>query len=245
MSRAHRHYVPGQVWHLTHRCHDGTFLLRDERDRDEWCKWMQEACRRYRLCVLEYIITSNHIHVLIEDRGTGEISRSMQLVAGQVGQRYNRQHSRSGPFWKDRYHATAVETGIHLASCVVYIDMNMVRAGVVDRPSEWDHSGFHEIRGAVSRIALIDRKRLATLLGLTSEAELREAHKAWHSSHLGASAKWRDDVWSSAFAVGSQSFVDKFKRQLGARGLRCEAMSGENYSALHGRYHRPPDRDAR
>jgi len=241
MSRAHRYYVPSQVWHLTHRCHDGTFLLRDARDRDEWCNWMQEACRRYGLCVLDYIVTSNHIHALIEDRGAGEMSRSMQLVAGQVGQRYNRRRSRSGPFWKDRYHATAVESGRHLVSCLLYIDMNMVRAGVVDRPSEWDHSGFHEIRGRVSRIALIDRKRLSALLGFTSEGDLRDAHIAWHDSSMADRARQRDKVWSSAFAVGSRSFVQEFQQRLGGRGLRCDAMIGEDYSALHGRFHKPAD----
>lgn len=241
MSRAHRHYVRGQVWHLTHRCHDGTFLLRDERDRDEWCNWMREACQRYGLCVLDYIVTCNHIHALIEDRGTGEMSRSMQLVAGQVGQRYNRRRSRSGPFWKDRYHATAVESGTHLASCVLYIDMNMVRAGVVEKPSEWDHSGFHEIRGSASRIALIDRKRLSELLGLTSESDLPDAHTAWHGSSLANRARERNEVWSSAFAVGSRSFVREFQHRLGARGLRCEAKAGKDYSALHGRFHKPAD----
>ena len=40
--------------------------------------------------MLNYIVTSNHIHLLIRDRGRGEIARSMQLVAGRTGQEYNR-----------------------------------------------------------------------------------------------------------------------------------------------------------
>lgn len=236
MSRANRYYVPGQVWHLTHRCHDGAFLLRDEQDRDEWCKWLREACRRHGLCVLNYIITSNHIHVLVEDQGTGEIARSMQLVAGQVGQRYNRRHSRAGPFWKDRYHATAVETGTHLASCVLYIDMNMVRAGAVDDPSQWTHSGFNEIRGHACQVPLVNRQRLATLLGLQGESELATTHAAWHNAPAGSAARYRNPVWSNAFAVGSSAFVRAFRDRLGPRGLRCTVATVEECSALHGRF---------
>lgn len=243
MPRASRHYVPGQVWHLTHRCHDGTFLLRDAIDRDEWCAWMREASRRYGLCVLNYIVTSNHIHILIEDGGNREISRSLQLAAGQVGQRYNRRHSRCGPFWKDRYHVTAIETGQHLASCLIYIDLNMVRAGAVDKPSQWDHSGFHEIRGRPVPTSLIDRKRLAMLLGLAGEGELPDTHSAWHASPMGERARRRNAVWSSAFAVGSAEFVHGFRRKLGAGGLRCEVTTGTERCALHGRNRKPGDRD--
>jgi len=42
---------------------------------------------------------------------------------------------RKGAFWEDRYHATAVEKERHLIRCMIYIDLNMVRAGVVDHPS--------------------------------------------------------------------------------------------------------------
>jgi hypothetical protein len=54
------------------------------------------------------------------------------------------QLKRVGPayaFWEDRYHATAIEAGNHLRRCLVHIDLNMVRAGVVKHPSEWAHSG--------------------------------------------------------------------------------------------------------
>jgi len=46
----------------------------------------------------------------------------------------------------NRYHATTVESGDHLARCLVYIDTNMVRAGVVSHPSQWSFSGYNEIQ---------------------------------------------------------------------------------------------------
>ena len=52
----------------------------------------------------------------------------MQLIAGRTGQEYNQRKARHGAFWEDRYHATAIEADEHLQRCVVYIDLNMVRA---------------------------------------------------------------------------------------------------------------------
>ena len=124
MPRAPRHYIPGYVWHITHRCHKKEFLLKFSRDRRCWLAWLFEAKKRFGLSVLNYMVTSNHIHLLVsdnEDRHT--IPQSIQLTAGRTGQEYNQRKKRKGAFWEDRYHATAVEGNEHLIHCMVYIDM--------------------------------------------------------------------------------------------------------------------------
>jgi len=100
--------------------------------------WLFEAKKRYGLIVLNYMITSNHIHLLVaDDDSKGVISRSMQLIAGRTAQEYNWRKNRKGAYWEDRYHATAVERDDHLFRCMAYLDLNMVRAGVVSHPSDW------------------------------------------------------------------------------------------------------------
>ena len=145
MPRAHRYYLPGHVWHITHRCHQKEFSLKFTKDRKRWVEWLYEAKKRFGLCVLNYVVTSNHIHLLVKDRGMGEISAGMQLVAGRVAQEYNLRKKRKGSFWEDRYHATAVATDAHLLRCILYVDFNMVRAGVVQHPGEWSESGYAEL----------------------------------------------------------------------------------------------------
>jgi putative transposase len=73
----------------THRCHDRQFLLKFEHDRQRWKYWLFQARKRYGLPVLNYIATSNHEHLLVQDGGRGEIARSMQLIAGRTAQEYN------------------------------------------------------------------------------------------------------------------------------------------------------------
>jgi hypothetical protein len=65
MVRANRHHIPGCVWHITHRCHKREFLLKFDKDKSAWRKWLFEARKRFGLSILNYTITSNHIHLLV------------------------------------------------------------------------------------------------------------------------------------------------------------------------------------
>ena len=215
MPRANRHHIPGQIWHITHRCHQREFLFRFARDRKRWVQWLFEARKRYGLSILNYMVTSNHVHLLVVDDEFDSISRSIQLIAGRTAQEFNRRKRRTGAYWEDRYHATAIECGEHLLRCLVYIDMNMVRAGVVSHPSEWRHCGYHEIQSPPRRYCLIDRNRWVDLAGVTGGEQLSLLHRAWVEESLGAGQNARQPEWSEAVAVGSKGFVDQVKRRMG------------------------------
>ena len=175
---------------------------------------MFEACRRYGLCVLNYIGTSNHIHLLVLDKGNDEIPKSMQLIAGRTAQEFNRRRSRRGAFWEDRYHATAVETDAHFLRCLTYIDLNMVRAGAVSHPAEWDVSGYSEIQNPWKRKGVIDYVVLRRLLNSASCEELAETLKSAAEEQLSTSV--RDGAWTKAAGVGGKDFLEHLKSSIGA-----------------------------
>ena len=58
---------------------------------------------------------------------------------------YNKRHHRRGYFWGDRFKSVIVEKGETLINCLAYIDLNPLRAGIVDRPEEyrWNSLGYH------------------------------------------------------------------------------------------------------
>jgi putative transposase len=219
MPRANRHFLAGHIWHITHRCHQKKFLLKFARDRQRYLRWVFEAKKRYGLSVLDYMITSNHVHLLIKDTGPNVIARSMQLIAARTGQEYNERKGRHGAFWEDRYHASAIETDEHLHRCIIYIDLNMVRAGAVDHPVKWAQSGFSEIQQTPKRYRLIDLPALVALCGFTKLADLQQAHRQWVDDGLHGPLTRRDDRWTQALAVGSQAFVKKIKDELGGKAL--------------------------
>ncbi len=217
MPRANRYFIPGHVWHITHRCHKQEFLLKFARDRQCWVRWLYQATRRYGLRVINYIVTSNHIHLLVMDDGKKAIPKSLQLIAGRTAQQYNQRKQRKGAYWEDRYHATAIERGEHLSRCMVYIDLNMVRAGVVTHPSAWLWSGYHEIQNPPQRGGIIDRPLLNALWDIKDDEALRAMHRRWVEAELMAETSMREASWSSSLAVGSMAYVEAVKETLGLK----------------------------
>jgi putative transposase len=218
MPRANRHYIPGYVWHITHRCHKKEFLLKFARDGRRWIGWLFEARNRYGLSILNYMVTSNHIHLMVSDNGDRDtIPNSIQLIAGRTGQEYNQRKSRRGAFWEDRYHATAVAFDEHLFECMVYIDMNMVRAGVVKHPAEWPFCGYNEIQNPRQRYSLIDYKRLIPLLQMKDMGSLKQSCRERVEEALAAENRSRDSKWTEAIAVGNKAFVEATLKRLGIK----------------------------
>ena len=214
MPRANRHHIPGQVWHITHRCHKKEFLLKFPRDRRRWLHWLFESKKRYGLQIFDYTVTSNHIHLLVLDSDENVIPKSLQLAAGKTAQEYNQRKNRKGAFWDDRYHATAIETGEHLFQCLVYIDLNMLRNGVVEHPSQWVHSGYNEIQNPPSRYALIDRKQLIECCGMGSDEQLCKEHREWVEEAIAKKEFSRKPELSESIAVFSLLCPDPFSALL-------------------------------
>ena len=220
MPRGNRYFIPGMIWHITHRCHKKEFLLKFARDRSRWLRWLYEAKKRFGLSILNYTVTSNHIHLLIQDTGHRDtLPKSIQLIAGRTAQEYNIRKKRKGAFWEDRYHATAVQSGDHLIRCLVYIDFNMVRAGAVKHPSEWPFCGYNEIQVPPQRYTLIDRKLLMTLLGVDNGEKFSLTYKGWVDSVLIRGNNLRDDKWTQSIAIGDKKFVEMVKDKLGYRAF--------------------------
>ena len=233
MPRANRCFLPGYAWHITHRCHKQEFLLKFSQTRQRYTYWLLQARRRFDVEILTYTITSNHVHLIV--RGTGGdkgIPGLMQLVAGRTGQEYNARKQRKGAFWEDRYHATAIETGAYLQRCLLYVDFNMVRAGVVKHPQEWAHGGYHEIQGRKRRNTIINLPALMDALEIDSVEALRAVHRDWIAEALQRGVSERSGHWSESVAVGSKAFALATQAALGVRGRGRDVASGDEVCVL-------------
>jgi len=224
MARANQHHIPGQVWHITHRCHKKEFLLKFAKDRRRWHSWLFEAKKRTGLRVLNYVVTSNHIHLVVIDSGPDVVPKSIQLIAGRTAQEFNQRKVRKGAFWEDRYHATAIERNEHLIRCLMYIDLNMVRAGAVKHSSEWETGGFNEIQTPPARYGVIDRLGLHEFCGIPESESFAEHHRQWVQDAMQNVTSKRESRWAEAIAVGSSDYVEEIRGRLGikAAGRRIE-----------------------
>ena len=207
MPRSSNYLLPGYTYHLTQRCHGREYLLRFAKDRDTCLEWFREAMSRYRVPVYGYCITSNHIHVLAHADDEAAVSGFMHLVTGATAKRYNVRKDRTGSMWEHPFHCTAVENGRHLLNCLVYISMNMVRAGAVSHPQEWKWCSHYELLGQRQRYRILNRDRLLESLGAGNAESLAEWYEEALARRMAARLMAREAHWSESLAVGSQSFV--------------------------------------
>jgi hypothetical protein len=158
------------------------------------------------------------------------IPNSIKLIAGRTGQEFNQRKNRKGAYWEDRYHATAVESGDHLFRCLVYIDLNMVRAGVVNHPSDWAFGGYNEIQNPKRKKSLINYQKLTSLLGFASYDDVIKNHKRWVDDYLGNGKNIHDEKWTKSIAVGEKSFVERMKALMGVLAAGRKSIEvGDSY----------------
>lgn len=209
MPRSSNYLLPGYTYHLTQRCHGREYLLRFAKDRDTCLEWLREGMSRYQVPVYGYCITSNHIHVLAHADDEAAVSGFMHLLTGATAKRYNVRKERTGSMWEHPFHCTAVENGRHLLNCLVYINMNMVRAGAVSHPQDWKWCSHDELLGRRQRYRILNRDRLLESLGAGKAESLAEWYEEALERRMEARQMGREAHWSESLAVGSQPFVTR------------------------------------
>jgi putative transposase len=232
MPRANRYFVPGKFYHLTHRCHNGEFLFKFTRDRNQYRQLLWSSVRNFPITVFAYCVTSNHTHVLVRSESGTAVSQWMQETEGEFAQSYNRRKARSGAFWGDRYHCTLIEDGPHLWNGMVYIELNMVRAGVVVHPAQWPWCSYSEWMGQRRRYGVIDTHECLRILGGASLEEFRANHQALINTWLTKDAMAREPQWTESIAVGSRAFVEAIAPTITHRQRLHYSIVGESAWAL-------------
>lgn len=209
MPRANQLRGDGGIFHLTHRCHNHAFLLKFARDRESYRTILRRHLRPFGVSLLDYCITSNHVHLLVDAGEQSAVSGLMRDVAGEFARAYNRRKLRSNAFWGDNYHSTLVESGEYLWRCLCYIELNMVRCGVVTHPRDWRWVGYHEIAGSRRRYRLIDLERLCWRVRAGTLAEVQKRLAESLAEIIARDEMKREPCWTESIAVGSMGFVEQ------------------------------------
>lgn len=145
------------------------------------------------------------------------ISQWMQQLEGEFAQFYNRRKGRSGAFWEDRYHCTIIEEGRHLWNCMVYVELNMVRAGVVRYPAEWPWCSYQEWMGLRRRYRAIIPEDCLGLFGDCALTEFQANYQALISEAIAKGRVKREPQWTESIAVGSEKFVQEIGKTIDHR----------------------------
>jgi putative transposase len=85
---------------------------------------------------------TNHVHLLITPHTEQSLAKAMQMVGRYYVQYFNYCYKRTGTLWEGRYKATLIDSETYLLTCMRYIELNPVRAGMVTHPSEYPWSSY-------------------------------------------------------------------------------------------------------
>ena len=197
------------MFHLTHRCHNRAFLLRFARDRDAYRAKLRQKLKRFDVSLLDYCLTCNHVHLVVDAEDRLQVSGFIREVAGEFAHAYNKRKGRLNAVWGDNFHATLVDTGQYLWRCIRYVELNMVRCRAVAHPREWEWQGYHEIMGTRRRYRVLDLERLCWRFGTDSIEDVRRNLEATLQEAIARNQVRREPCWTDTLAVGSRTFLDQ------------------------------------
>jgi putative transposase len=208
MARHPRYALAGQPQHVIQRGNNKTLTFLDVDDFLFYKGSLHRALTRYECDLHAYVLMSNHVHLLLSPRTSGGISRVMQCVGRRYVAYFNKRYARTGTLWEGRFRATVVETDRYLFTCYRYIELNPVRAGLVDEPGQYRWSSF-------SSNALGMRDPLITphsrYVALGSETHRRRtAYRALFDTEVNHTAmRFIRDATNKGWALGDDTFRDR------------------------------------
>jgi putative transposase len=172
---------------------------------------------------------TNHVHLLVTpDTETG-ISQTMQSLGRRYVQYYNHRHHRTGTLWEGRYRATLVDSESYLFACYRYIELNPVRAGMVESPTDYPWSSYrHNALGHPDSLVTAHEQYQA--LG-PSDSLRRRLYQGLFAAPMDQSQI--DDIREAsnkAWALGNDEFKAKMQRLLG-RQTRPKQRGGDRRSS--------------
>ena len=134
MARLPRLTLPGFPHHVILRGNNRQVVFHDLTDRQIMLDLLADHSQQQAVEVHAYVLMDNHLHLLVTPQAEQGLSRMMQHVGRRYVQLFNRRHGRTGTLWEGRFRSALIQTDRYFLACMVYIDLNPVRAGMVTHP---------------------------------------------------------------------------------------------------------------
>jgi putative transposase len=128
--------------HIVQRGHDRRECFRTDDDFRHYRSLLGDSAQRASCEVHAYVLMTNHVHLLVTPRDHRAAARMMHRAAGVYGHRFNSKYERSGTVWEGRYWSCLIESERHLFACSRYLELNPVRAGMVNHPRDYRWSSY-------------------------------------------------------------------------------------------------------
>ena len=222
MARLPRLTLHGYPHHIIQRGNNRQMIFADTQDFVTMLALLAENAQKFAVAVHAYVLMDNHFHLLATPATADALPLMMQAVGRSYVRYFNQRHGRSGTLWEGRYRSTLIETERYLLACMVYIDLNPVRAGMVAQPGAWQWSSHAHYLG--QRIdKLVTPHALYWALGNTPFAR-EAAYAGLVQAGIGCGDQAAlTDAALSGWALGDTEFVAELQKKSPRRVTKARA----------------------
>lgn len=140
MARLPRLTLPGYPHHIIQRGNNRQPIFAGTPDYETLLGLLAEYARKFQVAIHAYVLMSNHLHLLATPASAEGVPQMMQALGRSYVRYFNARQARTGTLWEGRYKSTLIQAERHLLACMVYIDLNPVRAGLVSNPADYPWS---------------------------------------------------------------------------------------------------------
>lgn len=210
MTRLPRFVIPGQPQHVIQRGNNRDVIFAADEDYRFYLKKLGDACKKHDCALHAYVLMTNHVHLLITPYSEKGISKVMQSMGRYYVQYFNVQYQRTGTLWEGRYKATLLDSERYLLTCSRYIELNPVRARMVEDPKDYPWTSYH--RNALGQDdRLISPHALYQSLG-TNDATCCLNYQALFANHIPkADIEEIRNATNKAWVLGDTQFKTKIE----------------------------------
>lgn len=214
MPRRLRLLIPGVAAHLIQRGNNRQECFRGETDYVVYLSVLRGCSQRLDCAVHAYCLMTNHVHLLISPPSSEAGEALMKELGQRYAQYFNRAYARSGPLWDGRYRSCVAESAPYVLACYRYIELNPVRAGMVEHPAQYPWSSYRI--NAEGRSDDLVRPH-AEFLGLAEDSKRRRAaYLALFNETLDPSLiNGIRNATNGGYPIASDAFKARIRAELG------------------------------
>lgn len=216
MPRRSRIHLDGVPLHIVQRGHNREPCFFAEDDYSSYLHWLGEALRKSECVLHAYVLMTNHVHLLVTPKKAEAVPNLIISLGRRYVQYINRSYGRTGTLWDSRYKSSLVQAETYLLACQRYIELNPVRAGMVDDPAYYRWTSYRA-NALGQPDARLTAHPLYRALG-RNDKERQAAYRALFRSHLNRAAI--DDIrlaLNQGQPVGNARFYAKIAQMTGIR----------------------------
>lgn len=147
MARLPRLSFPGLPHHVIQRGHNGQAIFLQSSDYQYMLELILEYAREFDVAVHGYVLMPNHFHMLVTPSAADGLPQMLQSIGRRYVRYFNDAQARTGTLWDGRYRCTVLQPEKYVLSCMVYMDVNPVRAGMVTAAADYEWSSYGHYTG--------------------------------------------------------------------------------------------------